>query len=68
MLSAYFDWWQCFGRAVGTAMEKESEPVKWLVEFGEIRKPLDHIHPDTGIPKLAPLRRRIDALASTPKA
>lgn len=62
MLSAYFDFWAGFWHDVAAALDERSKPVKWVVEFGSVRKPLDEIHPDTGIPGLvAPLRQRIEA-------
>lgn len=61
MLSANFDCWAAFWRSIADALDERSEPVNWIVEFGSVRKRLEDIHPDTGLPKLiAPIKERIE--------
>ena len=61
MHSAYFEWWAGFWRSVAVAFEEGAEPVHWVVEFGSLRKRLEDIHPDTGLPGvIAPVKARIE--------
>ena len=61
MLSAYFDFWARVWNDAALTLDERSMGVEWIVEFGSIRKPLDQIHPDTGIARLvAPLKQRIE--------
>lgn len=61
MLSAYFDHWAGFWRSVANALDEGTGAVNWFVEFGSLRKQLEEIHPDTGLPELiAPIKDRIE--------
>ena len=62
MLSAYCDFWARLWHDAAAMLDGRSEPVHWVVEFGSIRKPLNEIHADTGIPKLVePVKARIES-------
>ena len=62
MLSAYFDFWSRYWHEVAEVSDKRSEPVRWIVELGPVRKSLDEIHSNTGLHRLIePTKARIEA-------
>jgi hypothetical protein len=62
MLSAYFDLWARYWHDIGLTLETRSKPVQWIVEFGSIARPLEEIHPDTGLPRLvSPTKERLES-------
>ena len=61
MLHTYFDFWANFWRDAAEAVSQPSDAVDWIVQFGDVEKKLQDIHPDTGLPAMiAPLKCRIE--------
>ena len=52
MLHLYFDLFARFWHDVAESLEERSSHVQWVVQFGDVEKPLDQISPQTGLPRL----------------
>lgn len=61
MLPVWFNLWARFWHDLAATLEAEDRPVRWVIEFGAIKKELAEVHPQTGLPKLiAPTKERIE--------
>jgi hypothetical protein len=61
MLFVYFDFWAGFWRRVAEVTPERNAAVKWIVQFGEVEKALETVHPDTGLSSLiGPVKLRIE--------
>jgi hypothetical protein len=59
VLHLYFDLFACFWHDVAESLEERTSHVQWVVQFGDVEKPLDQISPQTGLPGLiSPVQRR----------
>ena len=65
MLHPYFDFWANFWRGVAAAEPEKGGSVAFIVQFGDVERVLEDVHPDTGLPVLiAPFKRRIEEILS----
>jgi hypothetical protein len=55
VLHLYFDLLARFWHDVAESLEERSAGVKWVVQFGDVEKPLDEISAQTGLPGLISL-------------